>query len=104
MHQCGRVRHSHPNTAPAKLQRGPAPMARGTANVALCDFRGDLVPGLVGCELHDLAALRRPIAMIEVQDDWVALSTVDARMRQQIRKYPRFSSRYAFIRATSRRI
>jgi hypothetical protein len=59
-------------------------MTVGATNIALRDLEEDTIPRLIHGEEDHVVALRRRIAMVEVEHDDVRLSAVDARVSAEI--------------------
>src|SRR6266550_6357616 len=70
--------------SPRELPSCAAPMTIGATDITFLDLSKDLGPRLRVRESPDLAALRRRIAVVEVEEHGVAFATVDAGMIQEV--------------------
>jgi hypothetical protein len=59
-------------------------MAVSASHVAFLDLRQDLWPRFRVREPRDFASFGRRVAMVEVEEHWVILATIDAGMLKKI--------------------
>ncbi len=63
---------------------GTATVVVSAAYVTFCDFDFKIRPAAVAYEATDCHPLGRPITMVKVEDQYVRLATIDARMLEQV--------------------
>ena len=69
---------------PTPFCRRTAPMAVGAAHVAFFDLPRDLSPRSAPRKLADVPGLSIRISVVKIEEYWVSLAAVDARMLGEI--------------------
>ncbi len=72
--------------APAELSRSFSPMTIRAANVAFVDFFQDRVPRSAADHPGDLVGFLRRLSVIEVENERVGLTAIDAGMVEKVRE------------------
>jgi hypothetical protein len=80
----GDCRSAEPAATNYLLGSGPAPMAIGASDHALCDLELDCSPVPATDQACDLHVLCGWIDMIELEDGDIGCTAVDARMSEQV--------------------